>query len=264
LAQQPAEPQGFAELLFLGELGILISIGPPPNERPVMKFQFSVVAVLAVTLGSALSQQSTDPGPGQIRTDIIVDLVTNPSIREELRISEGVAAKLMSLREDFRAAVQKAYQDAGVNPADYPVRMTTEQQRMYQEIPLKLHSEFGPKAKELLTPDQNRRLLQIQFQGKLRNSVPSALLRPRPVPELKLTDEQKQKLNALGMELVRGGPITSKVAEEHAVKAMEVLTAEQKETLMELQGESFDLTRLVPRTPRTPRAPRIAPPGKGN
>ena len=132
---------------------------------------------------------------------------------------------------------------------------------MYREIPQKLNNELVPKVKDLLTPDQNKRLGQIQLQGKFRYVVPAVL---RGLSELKLSDEQKQKLSELSGQTVQGGLVTRKAHEESAAKAMAMLTAEQQETLKELQGETFDLTRLVPRTPRIPRPPRIAPPGKGN
>jgi len=236
-----------------------------------MKHLFSVVAALAVASGSALAQQQYgDVGPGQFRTDIIVDLATNQAIREELSLSEEVAGKVASLRDEYRAAVQKGYKDAGINPADYPVGMTIQQQRLYREIAQKLNEEFTPKVKELLTADQNKRLYQIQFQDSLRNSVPRAFLRPHEAAELKLTNEQKQKLRTLSSEFFQNaypsGKSTgssAKFLEEYGGKAIEVLTAEQRETLNQLMGDLFDHSRLVPRTPRVPR-PRQAPPGKGN
>jgi hypothetical protein len=224
-----------------------------------MTLRCSVVALLAVISGAALAQQYGDVAPGQFRTDIILDLTTNPAIREELHISEEVATKLSALRDEYRAAVQKGYKDAGVDPVLNQFEMTFEQRRMYREIAQKLNDEFVPKVKELLTADQNKRLAQIQLQGRFRNLVPAVL---RGLAELKLNEEQKQKLSALSGEMGRG-VINSKIHEEYTAKAMEVLTAEQKETLKGLQGETFDLTRLVPRTPRTPRPPRLAPPGKG-
>ena len=98
-----------------------------------MKLLFSLVASLAVISGSALAQQYGDVGPGQFRTDIILDLATNAAIGEELGISDEVASKLSSLRDEYRKAVQKGYQDAGVNPAlnsfEMTIRATTDVSR---------------------------------------------------------------------------------------------------------------------------------------
>ena len=112
---------------------------------------------------------------------------------------------------------------------------------------------------------------EIQFQSRLRGLSTMALLAPDVASELNLTDDQKQKLNALTKEFmpkqndlmaVVGGKKGSgdreglaKLREEYTTKAMEVLTAEQKETLNKLKGNEFDLSKFVP--PRTTQ-------GKGN
>jgi hypothetical protein len=212
-------------------------------------------------------QQFGDVLPGQYRTDIIVDLATNQGIRGELNISDELASKLTLLRDEYRATVQKKYKEAGVNPADFgPFTMTVEQRQLYRDIPLKLNEEFIPKVKELLTSGQYKRLQQIQFQHSWTESAPDALLRPHEAAELKLTDEQKDKLKALssefnGLVVISGrGSLErqTKHSGEYEDKALGVLTEVQRDALVELKGDPFNLSRLVPRTLR------IAPPVKGN
>ena len=77
---------------------------------------------------------------------------------------------------------------------------------------------------------------------------------PEVAGELNLTDEQRQKLNALNMEfgqkqreLFAGGfdpAANAKLREERTAKTMEVLTADQKEKLNALKGSPFDVTQL--------------------
>jgi len=234
------------------------------------------IVSLAMSAGSAIAQQKSEGTreSGALRPDNIVNLAAIEAVQKDLGVSPDVASKLTLLRDEYRAAVEKEYQDAGINPRDYPNSMTDEQRRKYAEIGRKLDDEFIPKAKELLTADQNKRFQQIQFQYRLSSNGPRALLAPDVASELKLTDNQQQKPNALSSELsqkqndlmagvggqkgsgggfrvvgsaavaeVRDG--LAKIREEHRTKAVEVLTAEQKESLTKLKGNEFDVSRIV-------------------
>jgi beta-lactamase regulating signal transducer with metallopeptidase domain len=243
--------------------------------------------VAPITAGSATAQQKSagTREAGALRPDNVVNLAAVEAVQKDLGVSPDVASKLTLLRNEYRAAVQKEYQDAGINPRDFGnPRMTAEQRQKYAEIGRKLDDEFISKAKELLTADQNKRFQQIQFQYRLSSNGPRALLAPDVAPELKLTDDQQQKLNALSREFVQkqrdlmassGGQKTSsggfriggtalaefrdglaKIGEEHRTKAMEVLTAEQKESLTKLTGNEFDVSRIVLAAP-----PGMGPPG---
>jgi hypothetical protein len=128
----------------------------------------------------------------------------------------------------------------------------------------KMDDEFLPKVDELLSADQQKRFQQILFQLTFRDRGPLALV--AVASELKLTEEQQQKLVALDRELSppplpfkarppgpRAEPVATgrEAAEnrrlkvrEFSAKAVEVLTAEQKATLETLQGGEFDLYLL--------------------
>src|SRR5437773_3526496 len=146
----------------------------------------AVAVLLAITVGSAPAQQKSvgTRESGALRPDNIVNLAAIEAVQKDLGVSPDVANKLTLLRDEYRAAVEKEYQDAGINPRDYPNSMTDEQQRKYAEIGRKLDDEFIAKAKELLTADQNKRFQQIQFQYRLSSRGPRALLAPDVAPEL--------------------------------------------------------------------------------
>jgi Spy/CpxP family protein refolding chaperone len=217
-----------------------------------------------VAAGPAIAQQKSEGtrDVGTLQSPNIVNMAVVEAVQKDLGVSDEVARKLTLLRDEYRAAAQKEYQDAGINPRDFPNSLTAEQQRKYIEIGRRLNNEFFPKAKELLTANQNKRFQQIQFQSRLRGLSAMALLAPEVASELNLTDDQKRKLNALRNEFIPkqnalmtvvGGKKGSgdreglaKLREEYATKAMEVLTAEQRETMNKLKGNEFDLSKFVP------------------
>jgi hypothetical protein len=222
-------------------------------------FLIAVVS-LAMTAGSSIAQQKS-PGTresGTLQSDNTVNMAAVEAVQKELGVSDEVASKLTLLRDEYRAAVQKEYQDAGLNPIFNPNQLTAEQRQKHVEIGRSLNDQFFPKAEELLSADQQRRFQQIQFQSRFHNLSTRALLAPDVASELNLTDDQKQKLNTLDRERRLGlfpvgssgkGPESAerlaKHREEYKTKAMEVLTAEQKETLNKLKGNEFDLSKLV-------------------
>jgi len=179
-------------------------------------------------------------------------LAANEAVQKDLGLSSDSASKFTSLRDDYRAASQKERQNANINFQDFG---NPESQRKLAEITRKLNAEFDPKVKEMVSADQYKRLKQIQLQASLRNLGPSALTAPDLASELKLTDEQKKKLDDLNTEFGRrqrelftGGNVDqqafAKLREERTTKTMEVLTAEQKQNLDTLKGSAFDVTQL--------------------
>src|SRR5438105_1727833 len=214
------------------------------------------LAIVALTLmaGTASAQQK---GKGGFRGggNFLVNVAANEAVQKDIGVSADTASKLNSLRDDLNAAQQKENQAAGLNPQDFQ-NMTAEQRQKMVQIGNKLTEEFNPKLKALVSADQYKRLQQITLQSSLRNAGPMALLAPEVASELKLTDEQKQKLNALNMEFAQkqrdlftgggggGQEAFTKLREERTSKTMEVLTAEQKETLNKLKGSEFDVSQL--------------------
>ncbi len=215
---------------------------------------FSVAASIAMITGPAMAQQVSS------QLSSIVTFATTEAVQKELGVSDDVARKLTQLDVEYSAMFQKEYDDAGINPRDFPNRMTDEQRRKYIEIGRRLNDECVPKAMELLSADQQRRLQQIAFQSRLMSNYARTLAMSDVASELNLTDDQRQQLTILGREFIQSmfGPGTNgkgkegiermtKQREEYTTKANEVLTAEQKEKLNKLKGKDFDPSLLVVR-----------------
>lgn len=226
-----------------------------------MKRLLSAAALVVTTAGLVMAQQKASwiwSYDDQIRSASIA-LVVIEAVQKDLGFGEDVARKLTLLRDDYRAAVQREYESAGINPQSS--KRTTEQAQKMGEIRAKVNNEFNPKALELLAADQIKRLYQIQLQVRLK-SDPTAFLTPDVASELNLTNDQKQSLSALSREM-RATPIAggnsdglgvsgrlAKAQEEYAAKAVEILTAEQKAALSKLKGNEFDISKLAPPAPQ--------------
>src|SRR5436190_2794802 len=216
-----------------------------------------LVAVVAIALAAGIASaqdKGRRGGGGGAGATNAVTIAANEAVQKELGISADLAAKLATLRDDYRAAVQKEYQTAGINPQDFQ-NLAAEQRQKMIEIAAKLNAEFNPKVKDLVATDPFKRLRQIELQANFRNLGPGALLTSDVAAELKLTDDQKKTLADLNTEFGRkqrelftggggGGDALTKLREESTMKAMEVLTAEQKEKLKALQGNTFDVSQL--------------------
>jgi len=219
-----------------------------------MKVLFSVIALLTVTVGSALAQQK-----GMTSGEVFNwFLLQNKEVQNDLGISDDVSSKLDALQVDSQAALEKEYRNAGINPRN-PVQDWKRDEQKLLEIGKKHSDEFGPKGKELLSADQYKRFRQIDLQYSLNISVQKALLTPDVASELKLTDDQKQKLESQFSEYTQSRPTISssgglvryhKLSEEHRdeyrTKGINVLTADQKEILNKMKGSEFDYSKFSP------------------
>jgi polyhydroxyalkanoate synthesis regulator protein len=203
---------------------------------------YLLIILLALIGGTAGAQTAGTrsirlDGAGPLSSNLILERWTI-SIERDLKVSDELAQKLTLVRTEYRAALQKAYEDAGINPQDVPFRLSNEQRDTEREITRKLLREFIPKAAALLSPDQITRFQQIDLQIQLRTIGADALLAPDVASALKLADDQKRTLNALIRDnrAKRGLGFDSAAYLE---KGIAVLTDEQKETLSKLKGEEF-------------------------
>jgi hypothetical protein len=222
---------------------------------------------LGITAGPAIAPQNgAARGSGVplrlLQGNDIVRLAAIEAVQQDLGVSDAVASKLTVLRDEYLAAIQKEYQDAGLSPIYNPNELTDVQRQQHVEIGRRLNNQFFPKAEELLSADQQKRIQQIQFRSRLNANAPMALLSADVAPALKLTDDQRQTLDTLrreyGQNLVfgRASDVAEKAKkhrEDYAAKAVEVLTAEQKEIVTKLKGNEFDLSKLVVRSSGPPR-----------
>jgi hypothetical protein len=218
-----------------------------------MKLLLSVAALFAVAAGPAIAQQKGFEQRVVLSTqsaNTLLGYAANDAVQKDLGVSDDVAPKLTRLRHDFFAALDKEYENAGFKRGD---RLTPEQREKLREIERKIDGEFMLKATMLLSTDQLKRLRQIDFQGRLGAVAPETLLASDVRSELKLTDEQQQKLRSLEFEQRQkwNQPGSDRSAErfatlghEYKTKAAEILTEEQKPALNKLTGTEFDLSKL--------------------
>jgi hypothetical protein len=202
-----------------------------------MKLLFSVAALLVLTVGSAMAQP-----PGKPLSNTLLER-GGEDIDKDLGVSDDVARNLALLRDEYQAAVEKAYQDAGLNPRDFPNKMTPEQQNTFVRIKARLIDEYISKAAALLSPDQIKRVRQIEFQIHLNGFGLSALVLRDVALELKLTADQMQAINSLISEHQKAGPAirdeAAKLRAGYLDAAIDLLTDEQRVILSELKGREF-------------------------
>ena len=223
---------------------------------------YLVVALLAVATGPAIAQQNRSALRNfelnmlKVRggsnffelADSVISLAEIEAVQQDLGVSDDVASKLTRMFGDYQAAVDKEIIVYTGKPS------TPELKEKIQEIGLKIDAEFLTKVTNLLSADQLKRFRQIEFQVRLAGVGPVALLAPDVASELKLTDEQQQKLRLLESEQKQkwnqaGRDISAErfvtLGDEYKMKAIEILTAEQEEALRKLKGREFDLSKLA-------------------
>ncbi len=200
-------------------------------------------------------------GGGGFISNSLAGLGATEAVQKEAGIGGDVTEKLASLRDDVNAARLKEFQNAGINLQEFQSLTADERQEQrgkMTEIEIKLNGEFNPKVKEIVSADQYKRLQQIQLQANLAQRGPGSLAFTELAAELKLTDEQKKKLNDSQAEIDAkqrelffsgggggGGQAFGKLRDERIAKTNEILTAKQKETLNSLKGAAFDTNQLV-------------------
>jgi hypothetical protein len=189
-------------------------------------------AIVAVALPvSAQQQRGRGLGGGQNA----LSLLTQKSVQEELKLSEDQIKKATELQEKMRGSF---------NFKDLKDKGREEIQKALEERA----KESDKAAAEILKPEQLKRVKQIVLQ--LRGS--QAFADSAVVEELKLTAEQKEKIQAIQKEaaestrsLFQGGANeeTRKKVEELRKATTEKVTAllsdEQKSKWKERTGEPF-------------------------
>jgi Spy/CpxP family protein refolding chaperone len=168
-------------------------------------------------------------------------LLGNASVQEELKLDDKQKDKI----KEFTAKQREAQQ--GLRDLDQDERRAKMQE---------LNKQAESFAKEVLTPEQNKRIKQIVIQtAGLR-----AFNMEDVAKELKLTDEQKEKIKTLNddlqkdvRELFQGGGDPQEnmqkmqsLNKEYMTKASDVLTADQKKQWTEMTGKPFTLRMQRP------------------
>jgi Spy/CpxP family protein refolding chaperone len=205
------------------------------------------IAVFAATLLLAISQAAVAQpeegrrergGPGGRRFaggfQSMLRLTMNERVRDVLKLSDEQKAKIDDLAEQFRNDMGKFLNDRG---------SPEEMQKLREETTVKLA--------DVLDVGQRKRLQEISIQAWGAGAV---LADPALAKELKVTDEQKSKLQEIQQSAVRDGfrEVRDLSGDERRAKSeelrakydkmlLDVLTPGQQQTLDSLKGEKVDI-----------------------
>jgi hypothetical protein len=162
------------------------------------------------------------------------------------------------LSEEFRDAITKETTALGIDYGeigDLPQAERAAKMRDVNEktsaVTSKLTAEYMPKIQEVLSADQLSRLRQIQIQAQGADALVSAEI----ATVLELSSEQKKGLADLISEYQRKqqeltGDFQERFAKiremntERDNRAIDLLTAGQKEKYAVLKGQPFDVSQL--------------------
>jgi hypothetical protein len=203
----------------------------------------------------------------------IAFLLNNKSVQEELKLSEDDSKKAKDVADEV--AKKHADDTKGLD------RMKEEDRAKLAEIRQTIAKEELTAVNAVLKPDQAKRLKEIMLQQSLRTAGPAGLLTGDIGTALKLNDEQKEKIKTIGDDFSkerqqvmqeaglggrRGGggggggggrPDPAKRDEamkkveglnkESMTKAVALLSADQKKTLDDLKGATFEMKIERPR-----------------
>lgn len=188
----------------------------------------------------ALAQGRGRGGPFGGSTDgMRVNLLAVPQVQDALKLNDEQKTKLTKLTDDYRSQMQEIRQGLG---------QVSDEERQ------KKFAEMGEKSKaaveqagKVLNKEQSERLGQIVLQAQ----GAGALHDEKVASELKLTDDQKQRLSSIGEETRNkmrenfqnqgGQEKGQEIMKESNEKSLAVLTAEQREQFAKMQGEKIDL-----------------------
>jgi Spy/CpxP family protein refolding chaperone len=174
------------------------------------------------------------------------NVISTEAVQKELGLSTEQTDKLKLITEEAQKSMRGLFQ----RPAEGEDREKA--RAAMQEKMQAAAKELTSKVEAVLTPEQKKRLKEIQLQAQgIR-----ALTNEEVVNALKITDEQKKKIEEIREanrpQFGRGGqgggerPSFERFQEqqkETEAKIMDVLTAEQKSSFEAMKGKKFDMPR---------------------
>jgi Spy/CpxP family protein refolding chaperone len=225
------------------------------------------VLALAALVAAPASAQQRQPGRGFGGGGGLEQLLANKSVQEEVKIDKDQATKIEEAIKKFREDNKDDYDKASFRNQD-----TKPEEKA--EIRKKLNEKFTTLAKDLVKPEQMKRIKQIQLQQQGLQAYANEEVQKG----LKITDEQKEKIKTIGDDLRKdiqdlgtGGNIQERftkireMTKEASEKVQKILTEEQKKAWKEMTGEPFQVRFEQPRRPggtERPGRPGGTPPAQ--
>jgi len=176
--------------------------------------------------GKSAAQPPTTPPPATYLLLPGFAELRMENVQKELQLTDQQKEKLIAIG-------QKYYDETRRDWAALAGMSAEERKGKYAEIRqknLKRMQEVRKQVEELLSPDQLERLKQIN----LRTRGTAALLNPKILDELGITEAQRNKLRQLREQLQER---IRQLQQETLEKTLEVLSPEQRKKLEELTNE---------------------------
>jgi Spy/CpxP family protein refolding chaperone len=220
-----------------------------------------LVLVMALVFGATFVSASAAEGPGGSRRGMgrgmgmsrggLLGLLMMEQVQKDLKLSEDQVAKVNTISEELRGEMRQEYGTLR------EIQEPEKRRAKMAELSAKFDRDSRTKLADVLNKEQMSRLDQIQMQVR---PAAESLTEKEVADKLKLTDEQKQKLEQINKdmqakqsELFRSMREASreqrteasqkmrKIRSDTDKQALDVLTAQQKEEFEKMKGKKIEL-----------------------
>jgi Spy/CpxP family protein refolding chaperone len=216
---------------------------------------FSMLLTAAAMLFTSVSLAQPTPPPGggfggpggPFGGGGLLGLATRDDVQQELQLVDEQKDKVRAISDDMQTKTREEMRGLFDQLRDLSAE---ERRAKFGEIRAKfeaINSEMEKKLDGVLLPHQLERLKQIDLQNKIRQRGASALTSGDVADALKLTDDQRDKLEKRAAEVQ--DELQTKIRELQAdarKKMIDVLTPDQQAQLQKLMGDNFDLKDQAP------------------
>lgn len=217
-----------------------------------MKYNMRWLAALVAAIGLVSFADAQQPGGGRPGGGFggrggpggggMMRLIVNPAVQDEIKLTDDQKDKLATWYEGFNEKIEEKSKGIERNRENFAKLMA---------IRTEVSENAEKELKDVLKPDQIKRIKQIEFQMMGTRALQNEDVQK----ELGITDEQKEKFTKIGEEsreafrdVFSGGrPDREKMQEmmaKQGEKYQEVLTSSQKTKWKEMTGEAFDVSKL--------------------
>jgi hypothetical protein len=218
------------------------------NQRASLQLP-SFLLVLSICTASQTLAQPPDKAPGEsippsFRPGGAASLLRFESVKSELKLASEQRAKLQERLQELSKAQRESDRKLRELPPKERNAKTYESSKPLAVLGDKI-------VNEVLTPDQRKRLRQIELQADGLHSF----LKDEVQQQLQLTPDQKRKIDTLNAfhrreaiamrDSIKGGPPPLEkrdaLHQEYVKLVTDLLTEAQKKTCKDLIGEPFKL-----------------------
>jgi len=215
-----------------------------------------LLAVALVAAAEALAAEGKPRGGGMMaRGGTLLGLLSTEKVQKELKLTDEQIEKVKQASEKVRKEMAEKF--SGLRDVQDQKERRAKMVELLNQSDAQARKELG----DVLPRDTWRRLSQIRLQVR---GAAWALTNARTADRLKLTDEQKKKAAEIDKatqdktfevfsamrnlseeerreKMAETGKKMQAIRSEADKKALDVLTAEQKEAFEKMKGEKFEL-----------------------